>query len=227
MEKISLVKEIRELKTQLAYSRKIGFFFGAGTSCTLNLPNIAKLTEPLSRLSGQSLTHAPVLDIRLYPANQATVRDLVLRLKMAENDTNTIPSINNTAPNMRNCGGAGSQGVLNRNPFGLPDNMANRWSVVKRTLMATASKPTMIMSHPANRTPLRRNCNLSRRSNRRAASTFGDFIGVPCKTSVALERPLALDNTKDHWRIGSCVSVRPGPVGEEIEREALKRSSPG
>jgi hypothetical protein len=172
------------------------------------------LLEHLSRLSGQSSAHAPVLDIRLYPASQATVRDLVLRLEMAENDTNAIPSINNTAPNMRKCGGAGSQGVLNRNPFGLTDNMANRWSVVKRTLMATASKPTMIMSHPVNRTTLRRNCNLNRRSNLRAASTFGDFIGVPCKTSVALERPLALDITYDHWRIGSCVSVRPTPVSE-------------
>ena len=177
-------------------------------ACKLSIKVRRGLLEDRSRLPGQSSAHAPVLDIRIYPANQATVRDLVLRLEMAENDTNAIPSINNTAPNIRKCGGAGSQGVLNRNPFGLTDNMANRWSVVKRTLMPTASKPIIIMSHPVNRTTLRRNCNLSKRSNRRAASTFGDFTGAPCKTSVALERALALDNTKDHLRIGSCVSVR-------------------
>jgi hypothetical protein len=104
----------------------------------------------------------------------------------------------------------------------LTDNMSNLWSVGKRTLMPTASKPIMVMSHPVNRTMLRRNWILSRRSNRRAASTFGDFIGVPCKTSVALERPLALDNTRDHLRIGSCVSVRPIPGVQRIELVSRK-----
>lgn len=56
MEKLDVVKEIRELKTQLAYSKKIGFFFGAGTSCTLNIPNIAKLTEDVEKaLDGKLL----------------------------------------------------------------------------------------------------------------------------------------------------------------------------
>ena len=159
-----------------------------------------------------------------YGSLSLTVRESVLRLEKAENDTNAIPSINSTAPNMRKCGGAGSQGALNRNPFGLTDNMANRWSVVKRTLMATASKPTMIMSHPVNRTTLRRNCNLSRRSNRRAALMFGDFISVPCKTSVAVERPLGLDNTMRHWRIGLCVSVRPIPDLRHFAIVATDRS---
>jgi hypothetical protein len=132
------------------------------------------------------VAHAPVLDIRLYSANQPTVRDSVLRFEMKENDTHVIPSTNNPAPKMRKCGGAGSQGVLNRKPFGFTDNMANLWSVGKRTLMLTASNPIMVMSHPVNRTMRRRNWILSRRSNRRAASTFGDFISVPSKTSVAL-----------------------------------------
>jgi hypothetical protein len=47
MEKISLIKEIKELKTQLAYSKNIGFFFGAGTSCALNIPNVEQLTSDI------------------------------------------------------------------------------------------------------------------------------------------------------------------------------------
>lgn len=44
MSKVDLVKEIREFKTQLAYAKRIGFFFGAGTSCALGIPNIVQLT---------------------------------------------------------------------------------------------------------------------------------------------------------------------------------------
>ncbi|VFQ47440.1 SIR2 family protein [Desulfoluna butyratoxydans] len=44
MKKFNLVREIRELKNQLSYSKKYGFFFGAGTSCALGVPNIATLT---------------------------------------------------------------------------------------------------------------------------------------------------------------------------------------
>jgi hypothetical protein len=44
MNKISILKEIRELQNQLSYSKNIGFFFGAGTSTALGIPNIAQLT---------------------------------------------------------------------------------------------------------------------------------------------------------------------------------------
>lgn len=44
MEHINVVREARELKSQLSYSKNIGFFMGAGTSCALGLPNIAQLT---------------------------------------------------------------------------------------------------------------------------------------------------------------------------------------
>lgn len=47
---------MRELKSQLAYSRNIGFFLGAGTSCALGLPNIAQLTQQIEAiLTGASL----------------------------------------------------------------------------------------------------------------------------------------------------------------------------
>jgi hypothetical protein len=119
--------------------------------------------------------HSAAHDIRLCPTNQPTMRDLVLRFEMKENDINIIPSNNNEAPTMRKCGGAGSQGLINRKPFGLTDNMANLSSVGKRTLMPTATNPIVVMSHPVIRTMLRRNWILSRRSNRRAASTLGGF----------------------------------------------------
>ena len=45
MDKINLVREIRELKNQLSYSKNIGFFFGAGTSCALKIPNVEQLTD--------------------------------------------------------------------------------------------------------------------------------------------------------------------------------------
>ena len=47
MEKVNLIREIKELKTQLAYSKNIGFFFGAGTSCALMIPDISQLTSEI------------------------------------------------------------------------------------------------------------------------------------------------------------------------------------
>ena len=45
MSKIDVLLEIRELKNHLSYSKNIGFFFGAGTSCALGIPDIAQLTR--------------------------------------------------------------------------------------------------------------------------------------------------------------------------------------
>lgn len=45
MSKIDVLREIRELKNYLSYSKNIGFFFGAGTSCALGIPDIAQLTR--------------------------------------------------------------------------------------------------------------------------------------------------------------------------------------
>ena len=45
MSKIDLLREIRELKNHLSYSKNIGFFFGAGTSCALGIPDIVQLTR--------------------------------------------------------------------------------------------------------------------------------------------------------------------------------------
>jgi hypothetical protein len=45
--KIDVNREVRELKTHLSYSKNIGFFFGAGTSCALEIPNVEQLTDEI------------------------------------------------------------------------------------------------------------------------------------------------------------------------------------
>jgi len=45
MIEIDVLREIRELKSHLSYSKNIGFFFGAGTSCALGIPDISRLTN--------------------------------------------------------------------------------------------------------------------------------------------------------------------------------------
>ncbi|SHH63833.1 SIR2 family protein [Flavobacterium defluvii] len=58
MDKINLIREIRELKTHLSYSKNIGFFFGAGTSCALGVPNVEILTKGIeSKLNGSHLAN--------------------------------------------------------------------------------------------------------------------------------------------------------------------------
>jgi len=57
-----LVREIRELKNHLSYSKNIGFFFGAGTSCALKIPNVEQLTEGIETvLTGDFKTNIDLL----------------------------------------------------------------------------------------------------------------------------------------------------------------------
>lgn len=55
MTEIDVLREIRELKSHLSYSKNIGFFFGAGTSCALGIPDISQLTNEVeAALKGKS-----------------------------------------------------------------------------------------------------------------------------------------------------------------------------
>ncbi|MBL4747000.1 MAG: SIR2 family protein [Flavobacteriaceae bacterium] len=54
MAKFNVVREIKELKNQLSYSKRFGFFFGAGTSCALGVPNIATLTTKVENALGEA-----------------------------------------------------------------------------------------------------------------------------------------------------------------------------
>jgi len=81
MENLNVVREIRELKTQFSYSKNIGFFLGAGTSCALGLPNIAQLTNQISaNLEGDLLATFITLRDDLNAAivgNSASIEDIL------------------------------------------------------------------------------------------------------------------------------------------------------
>jgi hypothetical protein len=44
-----LSKELKEFKNQINFSSRIGFLFGAGTSCSLGIPNLNKLTNEVEK----------------------------------------------------------------------------------------------------------------------------------------------------------------------------------
>lgn len=49
MAEINVIQEMDELKKVLSYSKKIGFFFGAGSSCAFGLPNVKTLTQMVEK----------------------------------------------------------------------------------------------------------------------------------------------------------------------------------
>ena len=62
MAKINVIREVRELKTHLSYSKNVGFFFGAGTSCALKIPNVEQLTTGITaKLTGDFLANFKIL----------------------------------------------------------------------------------------------------------------------------------------------------------------------
>lgn len=62
MIKTSIIREIHELKSILSYSVNIGFFFGAGTSCAIGIPDITQLTlEVESRLTDKDKTNFDII----------------------------------------------------------------------------------------------------------------------------------------------------------------------
>lgn len=85
MEKINLIREIRELKTHLAYSKNIGFFFGAGTSCALGIPNIEQLTTGVeTALAGDFLKHFSAIKADLTNAlspRKPNVEDILNQIR--------------------------------------------------------------------------------------------------------------------------------------------------
>lgn len=91
MVKFNLVREIRELKNQLSYSKKYGFFFGAGTSCALGVPNIAILTTEVEKaLEGNSLTYFGILKKDLsstYPGRSINIEDILNQLRQIRSIT--------------------------------------------------------------------------------------------------------------------------------------------
>jgi len=95
MSKISLIREIKEIKTQLAYQKNLGFFFGAGTSCALKIPNIAQLTQQVEALlEGEILTNFQLIKKDLentIPPSKPNIEDIlnqVRRIRKITGETN-------------------------------------------------------------------------------------------------------------------------------------------
>lgn len=91
MVKFNLIREVRELKNQLSYSKKYGFFFGAGTSCALGVPNIATLTaEVENSLKGDSLKYFTIIKTDLsstYPDESINIEDILNQLRQIRSIT--------------------------------------------------------------------------------------------------------------------------------------------
>lgn len=83
MDKLDLIKEIKELKTQLAYSKNIGFFFGAGTSCALKIPNIEILTQEIEKaLTGHLQKQFCIVRDDLKPSiTNANIEDILNQVR--------------------------------------------------------------------------------------------------------------------------------------------------
>ncbi len=92
MEKASVIREIRELKNQLSYSKNIGFFFGAGTSCALKIPNIEQLTSQVkAALKAPVNAHFAIVESDLVPAlkpRQPNIEDVLNQIRRLRELTN-------------------------------------------------------------------------------------------------------------------------------------------
>lgn len=85
MDKINVIREVRELKTHLSYSKNIGFFFGAGTSCALNIPNVEQLTSGIeSKLTGDHLANFKLVKTDLetiITARKVNIEDILNQIR--------------------------------------------------------------------------------------------------------------------------------------------------
>lgn len=89
--KFNLVREIRELKNQLSYSKRYGFFFGAGSSCALGVPNIAFLTTKVEdALENDFKTNFKKIGDDLkstYPDKNINIEDILNQLRQIRSIT--------------------------------------------------------------------------------------------------------------------------------------------
>lgn len=84
MNKINLIREIREIKNQLSYSKNIGFLFGAGTSCALGIPSIAQLTEDVEKsLTGEYLKCFTIIkkDLQSAGSKPINIEDILNQIR--------------------------------------------------------------------------------------------------------------------------------------------------
>lgn len=86
-----LSKELKEFKNQINLSSRIGFLFGAGTSCALGIPNLNKLTIKIEKKI--NVKFKPVLDkIKKHLDNinspTKSIEDVLNQLRLIRQITN-------------------------------------------------------------------------------------------------------------------------------------------
>jgi len=85
MNKTNIIREIQELKNQLSYSKNIGFFFGAGTSTALGIPNISQLTSGVEdSLTDDSKTNFSIVKKDLettFPDKTINIEDILNQIR--------------------------------------------------------------------------------------------------------------------------------------------------
>jgi hypothetical protein len=85
MKKTNIIREIQELKNQLSYSKNVGFFFGAGTSTALGIPNIAQLTSGVEDLlTGDLATNFSTIKKDLettFPDKTINIEDILNQIR--------------------------------------------------------------------------------------------------------------------------------------------------
>ena len=90
MKKFNVIKEIQELRNQLSYSKNIGFFFGAGTSTALGIPNISELTRSIEKsITGDILKSFQIIKKDL----ETTLPDRKINIEDILNQTRRIRDI--------------------------------------------------------------------------------------------------------------------------------------
>lgn len=91
MNKFNLIREMREIKNQLSYSKNIGFLFGAGTSCALGIPNITQLTEDVEKsLTGDFLKCFTIIkeDLQSASSKLINIEDILNQVRRIREITN-------------------------------------------------------------------------------------------------------------------------------------------
>lgn len=85
MNKTNIIREIQELKNQLSYSKIFGFFFGAGTSTALGIPNISQLTKGVEdSLTDISKTNFSIVKKDLettFPDKTINIEDILNQIR--------------------------------------------------------------------------------------------------------------------------------------------------
>ncbi|MCL2764550.1 MAG: SIR2 family protein [Treponema sp.] len=85
MVKFNVVREVNEIKNQISYSKNIGFFFGAGSSTALGIPNIAQLTEAIKKsLTGDYLKYFEEIKTDLEsncPDKKINIEDILNQIR--------------------------------------------------------------------------------------------------------------------------------------------------